>query len=212
MEEKSRAELIHEKGFNLNDFGKIKVGIKSLDDATLDLGYFKKIDRHLYDKGAILRALADRDLEVLRLISNSFYTSSGIYQKVCDYAANLYRYDWYIVPEIYDERAKEEKVIKEFTRILNYLDNTHIKKLCDDIALKVIKNGCYYGYLIEGEKAASIQELPVYYCRSRYQVNGTPAVEFDMRYFDEKFPDTNYRMRVINMFPDEFAKGYILYK
>lgn len=43
-------------------------------------------------------------------------------------------------------------------------------------------------------------------------MGGNPAVEFDMRFFDEKFPDMNYRMRVIKMFPDEFAKGYVLYK
>jgi hypothetical protein len=97
-----------------------------------------------------------KDVEALRAISNSFYISNGIYQKVCNYIANLYRYDWYVVPEIYDEKAKEEKVVKEFVSILNYLDNTHIKQLCGDIALNVIKNGAYYGYLIEGPKGASI--------------------------------------------------------
>lgn len=39
-----------------------------------------------------------------------------------------------------------------------------------------------------------------------------PAVEFNMRFFDEKFPDVNYRMRVLKMFPAEFAKGYMLYR
>jgi hypothetical protein len=33
-----------------------------------------------------------------------------------------------------------------------------------------------------------------------------------MRFVDEKFPDANYRARVLKMFPKEFAKGYILYK
>jgi len=33
-----------------------------------------------------------------------------------------------------------------------------------------------------------------------------------MAFFDDKFPDVSYRMRVIKMFPDEFAKGYALYK
>lgn len=193
-------------------YGKMKVGVKTLDDATLDLGYLKKIDRNLYDKRIILQALVMKDVEALRAISNSFYISNGIYQKVCNYVANLYRYDWYVVPEIYDDKVKEEKIVKEFVSILNYLDNTYIKQICSDIALNVIKNGAYYGYLIEGQKGASIQELPVGYCRSRYKVGGNPAVEFDMRFFDEKFPDINYRMRVIKMFPDEFAKGYMLYK
>ena len=33
-----------------------------------------------------------------------------------------------------------------------------------------------------------------------------------MGFFDDKFHDVGYRMRVIKMFPDEFAKGYELYK
>ena len=33
-----------------------------------------------------------------------------------------------------------------------------------------------------------------------------------MKFFDEKFADVGYRMRVIKMFPDEFAKAYVLYK
>ena len=38
-----------------------------------------------------------------------------------------------------------------------------------------------------------------------------PAVEFNMKFFDT-FKDINYRMRVLNLFPDEFRKGYLLYK
>ena len=196
----------------MSTYGKMKVGLKTLDDAVLDLGSLKKLDRNIYNKEIIYKALVDKDVVALRQISNSFYISSGIYQKVCDYVANLYRYDWYIVPEIYDDKTKEDKVVKEFVKILNYLDNTHIKKMCGEMALKVVKDGAYYGYLIEGSQGAQIQELPINYCRSRYSIGGNPAIEFNMRFFDEKFPDINYRMRVIKMFPADFAKGYMLYK
>ena len=33
-----------------------------------------------------------------------------------------------------------------------------------------------------------------------------------MKYFDEYFRDTSQRMKILKMFPDEFSKGYILYK
>jgi hypothetical protein len=33
-----------------------------------------------------------------------------------------------------------------------------------------------------------------------------------MAFFDEQFSDLEYRMKVIKMFPPEFAKGYALYK
>ena len=146
------------------------------------------------------------------MISDFFYAASGIYQTVCNYFAFLYRYDWYIYPENVKESAKSEKIIDEYTKLLTYLDGTYIKKLCGEIALKVIKYGCYYGYLVETSKGAQLQELPFEYCRTRYSIGGAPAIEFNMAFFDDKFPDVGYRMRVLKMFPDEFAKGYALYK
>ena len=171
-----------------------------------------KLNRNLGSKNTILKALADQDVATLREISNYFYRTSGIYQRACNYFATMYRYDWYIVPEVYDEKLKEDKIVAEFSRVLNYLDNSYIKKVCGDIALEVIKQGAYYGYIVEGSEGISLQQLPVNYCRTRYYVGNLPAVEFNMRFFDEKFPDINYRMKVLKMFPPEFAKGYVLYK
>ena len=149
----------------------------------------------------------------MRNISNYFYRVSGIYRTACNYLANLYRYDWYVVPEIYDEKLEEDKIVKEFVRILNYLDNSYVKKTCGDIALSVILNGVYYGYVVPDiQDGIVLQELPADYCRSRYNVGNKPAVEFNMRFFDEKFPDIKYRLKVLELFPKEFQEGYILYK
>ena len=196
---------------NMN-FNKIKVGAKNLEDAILDLGSIRKsLPNYPYgDKRQILRAIAEKDVKMLRATSNFFYDSSGIYERVCNYFAFLYRYDWYIVPELKDG-ANQTKVLKDFGKLLNYFDNSYIKSLCGEIALKVIKNGAYYGYKVNNKDSIVIQELPVDYCRSRYSVNGNPAVEFNMRFFDT-FTDINYRMKVLNLFPPEFKKGYMLYK
>ena len=194
-------------------FKKIKVGVQTLDDATLNFGDLKKNERlnPYVNKKIVLKALMEQDICELRKISNHFYNISGIYKRICEYFAFLYRYDWYVVPEIIDKSVKEEKILTDFSRILNYLDNSYIKELCGDIALKVIKNGCYYGYIVPSQNGLVIQELPVNYCRSRYSVGGTPAVEFNMRFFDQ-FGDPAYRMKVLKLFPDEFAKGYMMYK
>ena len=81
-----------------------------------------------------------------------------------------------------------------------------------NIALDVIKNGCYYGYIVDTGAGMTLQQLPIQYCRSRYMVGDVPAVEFNMKFFDDKFPNIEYRMRILKMFPEEFAKGYLLYK
>lgn len=196
------------------DFKKIKVGVKQLDDATLNLSSLEQVCKgHNYGKkGYIMKCIAENNIPELRNISNFYYNLNGIYNRTCDYFAFLYRYDWYVVPEIYDVDAmKEEKVLKDFARVLHYLDNSYIKKVCGDIALKIIVEGAYYGYVVPSSKGLILQDLPIGYCRSRYNVNGLPAVEFNMKYFDT-FRDPAYRMKVLKLFPDEFAKGYVLYK
>ena len=136
------------------EYRKIKVGVKNLDDAILNLGaYSNDIPKHLrISKPMIYKALAENDLRELRRISNYYYDISGIYQRTCDYFAFLYRYDWYVAPEVYDSSVKEEKVLKDFSKILNYLDNSYLKKLFGEIALKVVKDGCYYGYIIDSKE------------------------------------------------------------
>ena len=57
-----------------------------------------------------------------------------------------------------------------------------------------------------------MQQLPIGYCRSRYKVGTMPAIEFNMKYFDDAFKDPAYRMKVLNLFPKEFSKGYVMYK
>ena len=195
-------------------YGKIKSGVRTLQDAVLDMETLKTIKKSYNDKKLILKALGDRDLKTLREISNYFYRTNGIYYRACNYFASMYRYDWYITPEFINpsKKIKEEKVVGDFNKLLAYLDNSYIKKVCNDIALSVIRNGAYYGYVVDQEDGVFLQELPINYCRCRYFVKNMPAVEMDMRFFDECFTDPAYRMRVLKMFPSEFAKGYLLYK
>jgi hypothetical protein len=48
-------------------YNKIKVGVKTLEDAIFNLGdLVKNGNRNLANKGAIMKALADNDLETLR--------------------------------------------------------------------------------------------------------------------------------------------------
>lgn len=118
-----------------------------------------------------------------------------------------------VTPYINDEKAKtEELALENFYKVLNYLEDFQVKRFFGEVALKVMKNGCYYGYTIESNNRLQVQELPVRYCRSRYKVNDRPAVEFNMQFFDDCFKDANQRMKVLNLFPKEFKKGYILFK
>ena len=221
-----RQEAIHAKGFsivqrpelrdiygNQVEYGKIKVGFQTLEDAVVDLGSLKKVDRRTYNKYSIYTALARKDYPTLRNISNYFFEISGLYERLCRYFSGLYRYDWYVTPYVIEENEKKNnKILDEFSRALDFLDESYIKKLCNEIALKVIVNGCYYGYYVETSRGFTFQELPINYCRSRFKVGTSPAVEFNPKFFDDAFPDIEMRMRVLKMYPKEFAEAYIAYK
>ena len=209
--------MIRAKGFDMmqrpqTEYGQIKSGTKQLADAVLNLGAIEKSTKGYISKSVVLKALFDNDVTKLREISNYFYKTNGIYQRLCNYVATMYRYDWYVVPEVYKEGTKDEEIVKDLHKVLTFMDNSYISKICGEMALGVVKNGAYYGYLVPTSTGVIIQELPINYCRARYNVGNLPAVEFNMRFFDVAFPDTNYRMKVLNLFPEEFKKGYHAYK
>ena len=124
----------------------------------------------------------------------------------------MYRYDWCIEAEVYDKKIKNDKLIEDFRKTLRYLDNSNIKKTCGDIALSVIRDGSYYCVAVPGPTGVSLQELLPEYCRSRYTIGAHEAIQFNMKYFDDKFQDVNYRLKVLKLFPEDFQKGYVLYK
>ena len=115
--DKERNEQIHAKGFNMSnyitsdpdgEYKRIKVGVAQLDDAVLNIGTIHEaLPNHQFaNKKYIIKTLSENNVEELRAISNFYYNINGIYERVCNYLAFLYRYDWYAVPEIYDDTVK----------------------------------------------------------------------------------------------------------
>lgn len=193
------------------EFNKIKVGKSSLkNDVTLDPDFWYKNNRPIRRED-IDRAISTNSVKELRRISNYFFNTSGIYSRLCRYMAFLYKYDWFITPVVKDNSLKPEKTIEGWYKSSALLENSKLKRVFGEIALKVIRNGCYYGYKLDQKAATFLQELPVDYCRSRYEWNGRPAVEFNIKYFNDAFSDINYRLKVLKMFPKEFQKAYLDY-
>lgn len=198
------------------DFNKIKIGRASVQGeiaALIREEYSKRRKSNVsFDRGTIMRAIETCDIKQLREISEYFYRVSGIYSRLCRYMAYLYKYDWYVTPQRYDKKIKDDKIIEGWVKSLTYLENSNLKLAFGDIALKVLKNGCYYGLVMDRGDAAFLQELPANYCRSRFKINGRYLVEFNIKYFDDAFSDVKYRNRVLKLFPKEFEKAYVSYK
>lgn len=197
------------------DFNKIKVGKSTLQNdvtALIDSVADKRAFTRKVDRPMVERAIDNQNILELREISKYFYFTSGIYARLCRYMAFLYRYDYFLTPIVYDDKIKDEKVIEGWYKGCTLLDNSNLRKMFGKIALKVVRDGAYYGYKMEQKAAVYLQELPLRYCRSRYELNGKPAVEFNVKYFDDNFADAQYRLRVLKMFPKEFQQAYLAYK
>ena len=194
------------------DFAKIRVGMKTVDDAIIKLGDLKKVNPQFADKQFVLRAIHTYDLKTMRDISDFYFRINGIYTRIIRYMAFMYRYDWFLTPLVNDKEMKKEKVLKGYSDCLKVLDKYGVKRNLGEIAQDVLIFGAFYGYKVETQDGVVLQKLPVNYCRSRLNSGKKSVVEFNMKYFDENFRDTVQRMRIIKVFPPEFAKGYALYK
>lgn len=202
------------------DFSKIKVDGKTLDDAILDImneeTTYKKINPVLANKGEVLRAINTYNIEKMREISDFFYKTSGIYNRAIRYMAFMYKYDYIITPHLKKEtttKNQQSDILKIFNKGNDLLETFNPKKTFNNISLKVLIYGAYYGYkVVCSDGSVVLQELPPNYCRTRYYYGNKPTVEFNMRYFDEQFHSTQQREQIFKMFPKEFKKGYKLYK
>lgn len=198
------------------DFNKIAVGGKTLsNDVALDLERARmneRLSRRKLTKEDVERAIEQKDIKELRRISNLFFAKSGIYSRLCRYMAYLFKYDWFVTPIRVSDSVKDAKVIEGWYKSSLYLENSKLKRNFGDIALKVIREGCFFGYRLDQSAATFLQELPTNYSRSRYKINGNPAVEFNVKYFDDVFSDAAYRVRVLKLFPKEIQQAYVKYK
>lgn len=194
------------------DFSKMQIGSKKIEDVLVNLGSYKKVNANYGNKQFVLNAIYKHDYQTLRQISNYFYESSGIYYRLCNYLSTLYRYDWYVTPYITDVSKDKKKASADFAKVLLYLDKSDVKRVCGNIALDIIKEGAYYGTIVDFGDRFAIQKLPADYCRSRYYSGPNPIVELNLQFFDAYFYNPQYRVQILKLFPEEIRKAYVLYK
>lgn len=199
------------------NFNKMKIGAQTLKDNVTLTSLGGASSSTLPTAVEVESALEKANVETLRTYSNIFFNANGIYSRLCTYMAHLFRYDWYVTPNVYsqdlaDSDEGQNKIVDGWYKSCRYLENCDLKHLFGDVALKVMRQGCYYGYRVSDSSGSYLQELPVKYCRSRYSWRGRPTVEFNVKFFDESFTDRNYRDRVLKMFPKDVQKAYNAYK
>lgn len=190
----------------------MQIGMRRVDDVLINLGTYKKVNANYGNKQYVLNAIYRHDYATLRDISNYFYESSGIYYRLCNYMATMYRYDWYVTPYAIDAKKDKKKLEADFNKVLMYLDKSDVKRTCQLIALDIIKEGVYYGVIVDFGDRFAIQKLPATYCRSRYFSGPNPIVELNLQFFDAYFYNPQMRLQILKTFPNDIQRAYVLYK
>lgn len=75
-----------------------------------------------------------------------------------------------------------------------------------------MKSGAFYGLILDQGDFCTFQKLPATYCRSRYKIGLDPVVELNLRFFDAYFPNPQYKIQVLKMFPRDIQLAYVKYK
>lgn len=185
---------------------------EKLSEGVYALSYKTQSVRAKYTKDQIDTYIENNNVDKLREVSNYFFLASGQYRGLVQYLSNILTFDYLIIPKIKkSDVLKSDRFDRDYQYILDYTDNSYIEETERFITFITLLDGVFYGYERQIDNIVSVQQLPPQYCRSKYKVNGTFGVEFDLRFFD-MYRDTELKMKLFEMFPNEFLEYYLDYK
>lgn len=151
------------------------------------------------------------DLESLRELSRFYYRTNSAYRANIDFLAHLSLYDYFVIPA-FEEGSSQAQVLKNFKNACKFVDNLDLHNILAHITTEWLINGIYYGILREGEGKATVQDLPIEYCRTRFKdLNNLNILEFNIMYF-EHISDPLYREEALKTFPEEIRKAWRAWK
>ena len=147
-------------------------------------------------------------------LSRNYFLKGGFYQRLLLHYATILKYTGLLIPNPnFGKDLSEQYITKKYNNAITFLDNAKLPKLFTHIAIKVLRDGCYYG-VIQGvtDKSISILDLPIFYCRSRFKdKEGNDIVEFNVTYFDT-IHDKEYKKKALAAYPKEVVNWYRRFK
>ncbi len=155
----------------------------------------------------ILDIIRSGDLELMRELSRYYYRTNGEYRNNVDFLAHLPLYDTVVVPLVSDKGSKNSH-LKSFQQACTFIENLDLPNTLARITTEWLKVGEYNGILRTDGVRATIQDLPLEYCRSRFKdLNNLNVLEFNVTYFDHIF-DEKLRADLLATFPEVVQVAY----
>lgn len=153
-------------------------------------------------------------IEAQIALSRNYFSKGGFYQRLLLHYATLLKYVGLLIPNPnFGKKLSEQYIVKKYNNAVAFIDNARLPKLFTHIAIKALRDGCYYGVIQDvTDKSISILDLPIFYCRSRFKdKEGNDIIEFNVTYF-ETITDGEYKKRALAAYPKEVVNWYRRYK
>ena len=148
------------------------------------------------------------DIASLRELSRFYYRTNSHYKNNIDYLANLFLYDWAIIPVFEEGKGSQTQIIKAFYKACDFIDKLNLSATLSHITTEWLIEGIYYGILRESGGKVTVQDLPSQYCRTRFKdFNNLNILEFNLNYFNT-IHDADFRAEAIQTFPDVVQKAW----
>ena len=167
-----------------------------------------------YSLEEIEKIIDSGSVEAQIALSRNYFLKGGFYQRLLLHYATILKYTGLLIPNPnFGKDLSEQYITKKYNGAITFLDNAKLPKLFTHIAIKVLRDGCYYG-VIQGvtDKSISILDLPIFYCRSRFKdKEGNDIVEFNVTYFDT-IHDKEYKKKALAAYPKEVVNWYRRFK
>ena len=156
----------------------------------------------------ILQIIRTGDLNSLRELSRYYYRTNSNYRNNIDFLAHLPLYDTVVIPVFQEGKGSETQIVKAFYAACSFIDNMDLPNTLARITTEWLINGIYNGILRIDKGRATIQDLPLEYCRTRFKdFNNLNILEFNLHYF-EHINDEKLREEAIDSFPEIVQKAW----
>ena len=167
-----------------------------------------------YSLEEIKQIIDSGSVEAQIILSRNYFTRGGFYQRLLMHYATLLKYIGLLIPNpSFGKSLSESYIEKKYHNATNFIDNAKLPKLFTHIAIKVLRDGNYYGVIQEvTDKSISVLDLPIFYCRSRFKdKEGNDIIEFNVTYFDT-IHDGEYRKKALAAYPKDVVNWYKRFK
>ena len=116
-----------------------------------------------YSLEEIEKIIDSGSVEAQIALSRNYFTKGGFYQRLLLHYATLLKYTGLLIPNpSFGKNLSESYITKKYNAAVNFIDNADLPELFTHIAIKTLRDGCYYGVIQEvTDRSVSILDLPI---------------------------------------------------